>query len=69
MKFSEFSYLMRPTDGAKMKKSWEVKMSCPGWFDMELPWSEQQNEVGELCEQQKAVSEEVKKHWNFFMLK
>ena len=37
------------------------------WYG--IPWSEQQNGVGELCEQQKAVSEEVKKHWNFFMLK
>ena len=28
---------MIPTNGAKMKKFWEVKMSYPGWFDMELP--------------------------------
>ena len=36
-KYQSFHILMIPTNGAKMKKFWEIKVSCPGWFDMELP--------------------------------
>ena len=34
-----FHILMIPTNGEEMKKFWEVRMSCPGWFAMELPFN------------------------------
>ena len=37
---------MMPTNGAKMKKFWEVRVSKfkkIGWFDMELPKNEPEN--------------------------
>ena len=36
--FESFHISMIPTNGAKIKKFWEVRVSCPGWFDMELPF-------------------------------
>ena len=38
--FQSFHISMRPANGAKMKKFREVKVSCPGCFDMELPCCE-----------------------------
>ena len=35
--FQSFQISMIPTNDPKMKKFWEVSVSCPGWFDMELP--------------------------------
>ena len=34
-----FHISMIPTNGVKMKNFCEVRISCPGWFDMELPMS------------------------------
>ena len=39
--FESFHISMIPTNGAKIKKFWEVRVSCPGWFDMELPYNNQ----------------------------
>ena len=36
--FQSFYISVIPANGAKMKKFWEVRVSCPGWFDMELPF-------------------------------
>ena len=38
--FQSFHISMTPTNGAKMKKFWEVRVSCPGWSDMELSFPE-----------------------------
>ena len=35
--FQSFHIWMMPTNGVKMKKFWGVRVSCPGWFGMELP--------------------------------
>ena len=35
--FQSFHISVIPTNGAKMMKLWEVRVSCPGWFDMKLP--------------------------------